>query len=152
MVGVTGNAVFAARFLAGTKGFFLPFTRRLIVESGYLGLTLAFASGLALLFLHPRWKRAVGVLAPPGQMALTLYLLQTIFGIWLFYGFMPGPHLMGKIGPGWIALIWVGGYALQVGLAHAWMQRFRFGPAEWVWRTLTYGHTQALKAGAHAPG
>ncbi len=148
IVGVAGNSVFTGHFLADASGFFLPFMRRLIVESGYLGFTLAFASGLALLFLNPRWKGAVLALAPVGQMALTWYLLETTFGIWLFYGFAPGPHLMGRIGPAWIALVWVVGYAVQVGLAHAWMRRFRFGPAEWLWRTLTYGQAQPLKAGA----
>jgi uncharacterized protein len=78
-------------------------------------------------------------------MALTAYLLQTLFGIWLFYGFAPGPHLMGKTGPAWIALVWVVGYAVQVGLAQAWMRRFRFGPAEWLWRTLTYGQCRPFR-------
>lgn len=147
IVSVAGNGVVAGHVLADAGGFIVPFLRRLIVESGSLGLTLAFASGLALLFLNPRCKHAVGLLAPVGQMALTWYLLQTMFGIWLFYGFVPGPHLMGKIGPAWIALIWVVGYGVQVGLAHAWMRRFRFGPAEWLWRTLTYWQVQPVKAG-----
>ena len=99
--------------------------------------------------MSPRWEHAVRSLAPVGQMALTFYLLQTVFGIWLFYGFMPGPHLMGKVGPALIALISVVGYSVQVGLAQAWMRRFRFGPAEWLWRTLTYGQVQPLKADAH---
>jgi uncharacterized protein len=146
IVGVMGNTVFTGHFLEGARGFVLPFVRRLSVESGFLGFTLAFAAGLALLFMNPRSNRAVGALAPLGQMALTAYLLQTLFGIWLFYGFAPGPHLMGKIGPAWIALVWVVGYAVQVGLAQAWMRRFRFGPAEWLWRTLTYGQVQRLKA------
>ncbi len=152
IVGVLGNSAFAGHFLAGAPGFLLPFLRRFLVESGFLGFTLAYASGLALLFVNPRWTQAVRALAPLGQMALTWYLLQTLFGIWLFYGFMPGPHLMGKIGPAWIAVVWVVGYAMQVGLAHAWMRRFRFGPAEWLWRTLTYWQVQPLTAGARIGG
>ena len=151
-VGVLGSAAFVFHFLAGLRGFLLPFLRRLVVESGYLGLTLAYASALALLFMDPRWKHAVRSLAPLGQMALTFYLLQTAFGIWLFYGFMAGPHLMGKIGPAWLALVCVVGYSVQVGLAHAWMRRFRFGPAEWLWRTLTYWQAQPLKSTAHIAG
>jgi len=145
IVGLMGNTVFTWHFLEGTRGFVLPFVRRLSVESGFLGFTLAYAAGLALLFMNPLWSRAVAALAPLGQMALTAYLLQTVFGIWLFYGFPPGPHLMGKIGPAWIALVWLVGYAVQVGLAQAWMRRFRFGPAEWLWRTLTYGQVQRLR-------
>ena len=63
---------------------------------------MAYAAGLALLFMNSRSNRAVGALAPLGQMAVTANLLQTVFGIWLFYGFAPGPHLMGKVGPAWI--------------------------------------------------
>jgi uncharacterized protein len=150
LVGVIGNTIFAGRFLADARGFFLPFLRRVAIEAGFLGLTLAFAAGLALLFMSPRWKGAVGLLAPLGQMALTAYLLQTMFGIWLFYGFMPGPNLMGKVGPAWLGLICVAGYAVQIGIAHAWTQRFRFGPAEWLWRTLTYWHVQPMKSVAAA--
>ena len=153
IVGAAGNLVSASHFLADAEGFVLPFLRRLIVNCGFLGFTLAYASGLALLFLNLRWKAAVLVLAPIGQMALTWYLLQTVFGIWLFYGFVPGgPHLMGKVGPAWLTLIWVVGFAVQIGLAHAWMRRFRFGPAEWLWRTLTYWQVQPLKSGTRTAG
>ncbi len=93
--------------------------------------------------MNPRRKRVVLLLAPVGQMALTWYLLQTAIGIWLFYGLVPGgAHLMGKIGLGWLAFIWIGGFAVQIGLAHAWIRRFRFGPAEWLWRTLTHWQVQ----------
>ena len=153
IVGVIGNTVFAAHFLAESKGFVLPFVRRLVVESGYLGLTLAYASGLALLFMKPRWRRLMLWLAPVGQMALTWYLLQTVFGIWLFYGFVPaGAKLIGKIGPAWLVVIWIVGFSIQVALAHAWMRRFRFGPAEWLWRTATYWQVQPLRAGARIAG
>jgi uncharacterized protein len=148
VVGVPGNTIFAGEFVTGRRGFYVPFLRRLAVEAGYLGFTLAFAAGLALLYLRPRWKNIVAWLAPLGQMALTAYLLQTVFGIWLFYGFAPGPHLMGKVGPAWLALIWLVGYPLQVALAQLWMRRFRFGPAEWLWRTLTYWQAQPLKRAA----
>jgi uncharacterized protein len=26
-----------------------------------------------------------------------------------------------------------------------WLQHFRFGPAEWLWRTLTYGQLQPMR-------
>ena len=145
LVGLIGNGVFAAELFEGARGFAVPFLRRLIVEGGYLGLTLAFAAGLALLHTKSGWTKKVETLAPLGRMALSAYLCQTVFGIWLFYGFTPGPHLMGKVGPGTLALICVTGYAIQVWLARIWMRRFAFGPAEWLWRTLTYWQAQPMK-------
>ena len=152
VVGTAGSLAFTSHFLDEAKGVFLPFMRRIIFESGYLGLTVAYATGLALLFMNPRRKRVVLLLAPVGQMALTWYLLQTAIGIWLFYGWVPGgAHLMGKIGLGWLAFIWIGSFAVQIGLAHAWIRRFRFGPAEWLWRSLTHWQVQPLREPLRAP-
>jgi uncharacterized membrane protein YeiB len=75
-------------------------------------------------------------------------LLSVLFGIsfWLFLdrararGAAATPLFYRRIG-------WWVGYAAQVGLAHAWMRRFRFGPAEWLWRTLTYGQVEPFRAG-----
>jgi uncharacterized protein len=151
LVGVVGSSVFAGRLLTGAPhNPWLAFSRRLLVESGQLGLTLAYASAVALAFLGERWRRVVRLLAPMGQMALTWYLLQTLFGIWLFYGFPHGPALMGKVGPAGLAALAVAGYGVQVVLARAWMTRFRFGPAEWCWRTLTYGEVQPFRLAARA--
>ena len=151
IVGIGGNVVFAGQLLdaaAASGGFVLPFIRRVISELGYLGLTLAYASGLALLFQTMRGRNILQLFSPVGRMALTWYLAQTLFALWLFYGFMPGPNLMGKIGPTWLALIWLNGYALQVWLASVWLRHFRFGPAEWFWRSLTYWKRQSLRARA----
>lgn len=142
-----GNVLVAGHYLDSdaTGDFLLPFVSRLIEELGYLGLTLAYAAGLVLLFQTPRWMRLLRHLAPVGRMALTCYLLQTLFGLWLFYGFMPGPKLMGRIGPVWLLPIWLGEYAIQLWFASAWLRRFRFGPAEWLWRSLTYSKVQPFR-------
>jgi len=145
LLGLAGNAVFVGELLNGARGFAFPFLQELVAQSGFLALTLAFAAGLVLLHTVPRWTRRVETLAPLGRMALSAYLCQTVFGIWLFYGFPPGPHLMGRVGPGSLALICVTGYAIQVWLARVWMRRFTFGPAEWLWRTLTYWQAQPMK-------
>lgn len=148
VIGIACNILIAGRYLnssAAAASFLLPFSRRLIAETGYLALTLAYAAGLALLFQTSGLKRYLLIFAPVGRMALTCYLLQTLFGIWLFYGFMPGPNLMGKIGPVWLILVWVIGYANQIWFASLWLQHFRLGPAEWLWRSLTYWKIQPLR-------
>ncbi|RZA36767.1 MAG: DUF418 domain-containing protein [Lysobacteraceae bacterium] len=119
------------------------FLIRILLRAGPLALGIAYAAGFALLFLHPRWQARLRVLAPMGRMALTHYLAQSVVGIVLFYGIGLG------IGPrwglaGWL-LAWGAIFAAQVVASHWWLARFRFGPMEWAWRSLTYGHRQPLR-------
>ena len=142
--GAAGSFVFANDLLSESGGPGPAFVRRFLVETGNLGLTLAYASGLALLFLGP-FRTIVGVLAPVGRLALTCYLLQTALGIWMFYGFAHGPTAMGQMPPSALLALLLGGFGVQILAAHAWAARFRFGPAEWLWRGLTYGKMPPLK-------
>jgi uncharacterized protein len=41
-------------------------------------------------------------------------------------------------------------YAVEVALSHWWLKSHRFGPAEWLWRTLTYGRRQPMRNPAPA--
>jgi len=154
VVGLLGNFLIARRYFDSdvTGRFFLPFCGKLVAELGYLGLTLAYAAGLVLLFQQRRWVRVQRLFAPVGRMALTCYLLQTLFGLWLFYGFMPGPGLMGLIGPVWLLPIWCAEYVIQMWFAAAWLRRFRFGPAEWLWRSLTYSKIQPFRIAEREAG
>jgi uncharacterized protein len=139
LVGVVGSTIFAGDLFRGeTPSALQALTRRLVVESGQLGLTLFYAAALALLFLTTRCRPVIRRLALVGKMALTWYLFQTLIGIWLFYYFAHGPALMGKLGPASLAAIAFLGFPVQIVCARAWLSRFRFGPAEWMWRSLTY--------------
>jgi uncharacterized protein len=111
----------------------------------FLGLAGAYASGFALLFQRPRWQRVLNLFSPVGRMALTNYLLQTVAGLWLFYGFMPGPGWSGKVGPVGLVPILIVVFGAQIAFSTWWLRRYRFGPVEWVWRSLTYGRLQPLR-------
>ncbi len=83
------------------------------------------------------------LLAPIGRMALTQYILQSLVGTWVFYGYGLGafeslPRL-------WQIPFALMLFALQVLFAHAWLRHFRFGPLEWVWRAMTYGRWPPLR-------
>jgi uncharacterized protein len=142
VTGVVGSLSFAAglgrRVAESSSAVVLAPLVRVLDEAGFLGLTLAYACGLALFYRTPAGKRRLARLAPVGRMALTNYLVQTLVGLWLFYGFMPGPHLMAKVGLVVILPAWIVVYALQVTASERWLRHFRFGPAEWLWRSLTY--------------
>ena len=80
---------------------------------------------------------------PVGRMALTNYLLQSVISLLFFYGY--GLGLMGRWAPRRSVALALAIFALQVVLSHLWLARFRFGPAEWVWRSLTYGRAQPMR-------
>ncbi len=78
-----------------------------------------------------------------GQMALSNYLIQTIICTLIFYGH--GLALFGKVGRWEQILIVFGIWAIQMIISSIWMRKFRFGPFEWLWRSLTYWKFQTLK-------
>jgi uncharacterized protein len=110
---------------------------------GVAPLALAYAAGFALLWQRPWWQRQLARLAPAGRMALTNYLLQSVIGIALFYGI--GLGWTGRLGPALVVPLVIGVFAVQVGLSTLWLQHYRYGPAEWLWRSLTYGQRQQLR-------
>jgi len=108
-------------------------------------LSLGYAAGVLLLLQHPMWRRLLGVIAPLGRMALTQYLLQSVIFTTLFYGF--GFGLYGQLQMNWVLLLGVFVFALQVISSRLWLAHFRLGPAEWLWRRLSYGRALRAKLG-----
>lgn len=108
-----------------------------------LALGIAYAAGFVLLCLQPFAGKVVTVLAPVGRMALTHYLVQSIIGIGLFYGIGLGIGPYGGVTGWWLA--WAGIFAAQIVFSHWWLARFRYGPCEWAWRSLTYGRLQPMR-------
>ena len=76
-------------------------------------------------------------------MALTNYLMQTLINILIFNGF--GFGLAGKIGPSIYILWFVFLMILQIIFSKWWLSKYRFGPFEWLWRSLTYKKLQPMK-------
>ena len=105
-------------------------------------LAMAYVSGL-LLWLKPRRISLLPGLAALGQMALTNYLLQSIVLGFIFYGY--GFGLFGRIGSVAAAGIGLAIYCTQVQLSRLWLRHFRFGPFEWLWRSLAYGRRQPMR-------
>jgi uncharacterized protein len=80
---------------------------------------------------------------PLGRTAFTNYLLQSFIFGWIFYGY--GLGLFGTLGIAAVFVLGVVVYAAQVVLSSWWLQRFRFGAVEWLWRTLMYGTVQPMR-------
>jgi uncharacterized protein len=115
----------------------------LAYAGGVPALCLFYVAGISLLHLHPAWRSKLAVFAPVGRMALSNYLLQTVVCLLIFYSF--GLGFMGRVGVAGGTLLAIGIYALQIPLSALWLRHFRYGPAEWLWRTLTYGRLQPFR-------
>ena len=116
-----------------------------VEEAGILALALAYLSALVLLFHRSAtWQRRLGYLAPVGRMALTNYLTHSVLYFVLFTGV--GLGLYGEVGPASCVALAVIIFAAQMTFSGWWLARYRFGPAEWVWRTLTYRQRQPMRA------
>ena len=77
-------------------------------------------------------------------MALSNYLLQTLVCTTIFYSY--GLGLFREAWdrrPGSCSTVVI--YLAQIPLSVWWLSRFRFGPVEWIWRTLTYGRRQPMR-------
>nr|WP_304213267.1 DUF418 domain-containing protein [Fredinandcohnia onubensis] len=99
---------------------------------------LLYATSIVLLMRLPVWKRLLSPLALVGRLSLSNYLFQSIVCTLLFYGY--GFGLYGKLQPFTGFLLTIGIYIVQVILSYFWLKKFRFGPFEWVWRSLTYAN------------
>jgi uncharacterized protein len=99
-------------------------------------MTLFYVSSFALLFMRSQWQPRLVRFAPVGQTALSVYLTQTAIGTLVFFGF--GLGLLGRFGNSLTIPLGLAVFAVQMWAARAWLERFRFGPVEWAWRSLTW--------------
>ncbi|MFC0253246.1 DUF418 domain-containing protein [Massilia consociata] len=100
---------------------------------GSLPASLGYMALVLLLLGH--WPGLTRVLAPFGRMALTNYLVQSLVLSCLFYSYGLGLWGMGRGGQTAVAVALC---AAQAAFSGWWLARFQYGPAEWVWRMLTY--------------
>ncbi|MEE9381365.1 MAG: DUF418 domain-containing protein, partial [Hyphomonadaceae bacterium] len=81
--------------------------------------------------------------AAAGRMALTNYLMCSIIGAFLYYG-APGLGRIGSVSYSDMAITVLITWAAMLIWSPIWLSLFRFGPFEWLWRSLTYGHKQPM--------
>lgn len=102
---------------------------------GTVPLAMGIASLLAILYFKK--PSAFTIFAPVGKLALSNYLFQTFIAVIIFYEI--GFGFTGKFGFTVIILIAICIFTFQVLMSKLWLNYFRFGPFEWLWRQLTYG-------------
>ena len=108
---------------------------RLLIAVGVIGVVQLFARSAY-------GQMIKSSIAAVGQMALTNYISHSVFFALVFYGF--GLGLYNSM-TGW-QVIGLGLliFATQMAASSIWLHYYRFGPIEWLWRSLTYGKRQAM--------
>jgi uncharacterized protein len=112
----------------------------------YIGAVLASIGYAATLILIVRSGAVAALrhaLAAVGQMALTNYLMHSVIGAIVFLGW--GFGLAGRADYAEQLLFVAGLWVLQLIASPLWLRQFRFGPAEWIWRSLTYWERQPMR-------
>jgi uncharacterized protein len=109
---------------------------------GAVPMAVGYVCLVALLF-HAKRSWLTTRLAAVGRMAFTNYLLQTILCTTLMYG--RGFGLFGSVDRVFHPVIVIGVWVLQLWYSPIWLRHFRFGPAEWFWRSLSYRSRQPMR-------
>ncbi|MEM6937961.1 MAG: DUF418 domain-containing protein, partial [Pseudomonadota bacterium] len=112
---------------------------------GSIAVSLGYAATIMLWCQGQRWAALRARLAAAGRMAFSNYIAQSLICTLLFYG-----HGLGWFGhtARWQQLLVVlGVWTFALVASPWWLARFRFGPLEWVWRSLTYAKWQPLRRG-----
>ena len=111
---------------------------------GTIVLALGYGAAILGIASFEHGKRLLGWAAPLGRMAFTNYVAQSLIFGWIFYGY--GLGLFGRLGITQALAIGIAVYAGQVLFSAWWLRHYRYGPIEWLWRTLMYGVRQPMVA------
>lgn len=146
LAGIPLNGLYAWMKMTADKSDYILLAQELVEPLAFMSFAFLYGALLLWLFAFSGWKRVLLVLQPVGQMALTNYLVQTLFGVFLFYGVGLG---WGRfMGPAMQTLVCLCIFIIQILWSHWWLKNYRFGPVEWLWRNWTYGRRFPIKRGA----
>ncbi|HYN10511.1 MAG TPA: DUF418 domain-containing protein [Vicinamibacterales bacterium] len=144
---ITGGLAQAAYGSAELERVRYALPERTVIDLwNYVGAVFASVGYAAVIMLivkrgvFPRFRTA---LAAVGQMALSNYLLQSVITSSLFLGW--GVGLAGRLDYAGQLVIVASIWAVQLIASPLWLRRYRFGPAEWFWRSLTYWRRQPMR-------
>jgi uncharacterized protein len=144
-VGATATSL---QIFSESGGHPLAISAAVLRLCSFVPLALCYAAAVLLWMTPARVTPLTTSLASLGQMALTTYLTQSVVLGLVFYGY--GFGLFGRLGSAPAALIGIALYVGQLFFSRFWLRHYRFGPVEWLWRSLTYGRWQPMRGNTYA--
>lgn len=154
---LVGALAWRSGIVQNTRGLFAIALAAIALGAGFFGVTeplgtiaLALGYGAAILGIasFERGKQLLGWAAPLGRMAFTNYVAQSIIFGWIFYGY--GLGLFARLGITEALAVGIAVYVGQVLFSAWWLRHYRYGPLEWLWRSLMYGVRQPMLATGRA--
>lgn len=110
---------------------------------GSLPMALGYIGLIMLIAKSDKFSRFKSLMSKVGRMAFTNYILTSILAVILFTG--TGFGLYGTIERTTQILITFAFWLILIVFSNIWLKHYKFGPLEWLWRSLTYGHFQSFK-------
>ncbi|QBA64205.1 DUF418 domain-containing protein [Muriicola soli] len=101
-----------------------------------ISITFILLCLFVMVYRKEKWKKGLNHFIPYGRTALTNYVLQSVVGTLVFYGW--GLGYIGKLSNTTsfgLALLLI---LIQILISKWWMKHFYYGPFEWLWRSLTF--------------
>lgn len=124
-------------FVPTSDGMTMPRTLWGSMLSGWLDLSIMFSLFFGFVTLYYGFAgKVLNLLAPAGRMTLTLYLLQSLIFVPVFYSF--GLNMHATMTQSEAVIVGLAAFVAQAILAHLWFKAFLYGPVEWIWRAATY--------------
>jgi uncharacterized protein len=140
-VGIPAYALLAWAF--ARSGFTVPMTIGIVMAATVpFRPLMVVATGALIILLTRQGGAVVERIAAAGRAAFTNYLGTSIIMTTLFYGY--GGGLFGTMGRAELWLVVIAMWGLMLLWSKPWLDRYRYGPLEWLWRSLSRGSRQSL--------
>ena len=148
-IGIIVNAVSTYVIVASNFDLVTSAFANIPHQIGRVAMALAHLA-LLIIVVKQQWVPwLTRRLAAAGQMALSNYIGTSIICSLIFYS--PGLRLMGQLERYQLYYVVAGVWLLILAWSPWWLSRFRFGPLEWAWRSLTYWKRQPMALPAGSP-
>ena len=108
-----------------------------------VAMTIGWAALIMLLIKTAASDAVRARLAATGRMAFTNYLMTSIVMTTIFYGY--GLGLFGSVGRTALYLFCFGMWGAMLLWSKPWLERFNYGPFEWIWRSLSRRKLQPMR-------
>ncbi len=113
------------------------------IDAGRFAVAFAYLCGFQLMLQAGVGRTLTGWLADVGRMAFTNYVLCSVLALAVFSGY--GLGLFNQLSRVQLLYVVLPVWGVNLVFSRWWLGRYRFGPLEWLWRSLTYGAAQPMR-------